>query len=125
MQYEAKTPADYVDQLEDDWRKEKLEQIRKMIRTHGPELVEGVAYKMLCYGNEKRNIFHLNVQRAYVSLYVGNIDKVEDARVLLNDFSMGKGCIRVKKSIHLPDTKLDAFISRTIDLWRNDGNTDC
>lgn len=67
MQYEAKNPNEYLDQLENDWRKDKLEQIREMIKSNGPDLKEGIEYKMLCYSNGKQSIFHLNAQKAYVS----------------------------------------------------------
>lgn len=33
MQYEAKTPSEYLEQLENDWRKVKLEQVCEMIKT--------------------------------------------------------------------------------------------
>ena len=125
MQYEAKTPEEYINELEDDWRKEKLIAIREMIMRNEPELVEGIEYKMLSYGNGEKNIFHLNAQRAYVSLYVGTIDKVENARELLKDFELGKGCIRIKKSQELEKTSLNAFISEVIRHWREGKDTDC
>jgi uncharacterized protein YdhG (YjbR/CyaY superfamily) len=125
MQYEAKTPKEYLEILEDDWRKAKLEKIREMIMNQGPSLEEAIEYKMLCYGNEVKNIFHLNAQSAYVSLYVGNIDKVKNAKELLKDFDKGKGCIRIKKTVDLSKTGLEAFIRETIKLWERGGNTDC
>ena len=125
MQYKVNTPEEYLDQLEDDWRKEKLEVVREMIKANGSELVEGIEYKMLGYGNGEKNIFHLNAQRAYVSLYVGDINKVANARELLGDFELGKGCIRIKKNQELEKTNLNAFISRVIDLWREGKDTDC
>jgi uncharacterized protein YdhG (YjbR/CyaY superfamily) len=72
-----------------------------------------------------KNIFHLNAQSAYVSLYVGNIDKVKNAKELLKDFDKGKGCIRIKKTVDLSKTGLEAFIRETIKLWERGGNTDC
>lgn len=124
MQYEAKTPKAYLENLEDDWRKDKLQQIRAMILSNGPDLHEGVEYKMLCYG-VKKNIFHLNAQKAYVSLYVGDINKVENAAKLLKDFDVGKGCIRIKKNMDLSKTQIEDFIGKTIEMWRNGKNTDC
>ena len=125
MQYEAKTPTEYVAQLDSDWRKDKLEQVREMIKKQGPHLNEGIEYKMLSYGNSEKNIFHLNVQRAYVSLYVGNIDKVDNARELLKDFDKGKGCVRIKKKVDISESGLEAFIKQTVELWEKGGNTDC
>ncbi len=125
MQYEAKTPSEYFDQLDNDWRKEKLLEIKKMIQSAAPELEEGIEYKMLRYHLEGQTVFNLTAQRGYVSLYVGTIDKVENGRKLLEPFDLGKGCIRVKKSIDLSETELDQFIEQTIDIWRAGGETDC
>ncbi len=125
MQYDAKTPSEYMKLLESDWRKDKVEELRKLIKKLCPELKEGIEYKALAYGNESKNIFHINAQMAHVGLYVGNIDKIANARELLKEFSMGKGCIRIKKNIKLSDTKIDVFIKEVIELWKKGGNTDC
>lgn len=47
--YDAIDAEEYVNMLEDDWRKEKLLFIREMIMTYAPELEEGIRYKMLNY----------------------------------------------------------------------------
>jgi len=125
MQYEAKTASEYLEKLEAGWRKDKLEQIREMILEQGPHLKEGIEYKMLCYGYDDKSIFHLNAQQAYVSLYVGDIDKVESARELLKDFDKGKGCIRIKKNVNISETGLHEFIKQTVSVWQKGGNTDC
>jgi uncharacterized protein YdhG (YjbR/CyaY superfamily) len=104
MQYDANTPEEYMDLLKPDWRKGKIIELRKILKSLWPELKEGIEYKMLCFAYGEKNIFHLNAQAAYVSFYVGNIDKIENARTLLKEFNMGKGCIRIKKSINLSDT---------------------
>lgn len=125
MQYDAKTPEEYMELLEPDWRKDRVEELRALIKKLCPDLVEGIEYKVLSYGKDSKNIFHINAQKAYVSLYVGNIDKVENARDLLQEFNMGKGCIRIKKSITLSETKIDVFIEQVRDLWNKGGDTDC
>ena len=125
MQYEAKTPSEYLEKLESDWRKDKLQQVREMIRSQGPQLNEGIEYKMLSYGVNGKSIFHLNAQAAYISLYVGNIDKVENAKELLKGFDRGKGCIRIKQKANLSEGGLEEFIKQTVALWDRGGNTDC
>ena len=125
MQYDAVNPAEYLKMLEDDWRKEKLEQLRKIIKESSPEIVEGMQYKMLAFGLDGHNIFHLNAQRNYVSLYVGNIDKVEGAKELLKEFDKGKGCIRIKKKNDLFQSNITEFIKRTIETRKKGGETDC
>lgn len=125
MQYEAHTPKEYLAMLENDWRKEKLEHIRAMLLENEADLQESIEYKMLAFGNGQENLFHLNAQSAYVSLYIGNIDKVDNGRVLLKDFNLGKGCIRVKKKVDLGQTQLKEFIQKAIELWGHGGDVDC
>lgn len=125
MQYDANNPEQYLDMLEDDWRKDKLLQIRQMILHYAPELEETIRYKMLNFGKGDTYVFALNAQKHYVSLYVGTIDKVENAEALLAGYNYGKGCIRVKKTIKIEETELDHFIQKTVDMWRAEEDTSC
>lgn len=125
MQYKAKTPQEYLQKLEDDWRKSKLESIRQLIKHVWPESIEGIEYSMLAYGDGSKNIFHLNAQKAYVALYVGDIDKVENSETLLEGLDTGKGCIRIRKTLELSETGLSDFISQVIKLHQAGGNKDC
>jgi uncharacterized protein YdhG (YjbR/CyaY superfamily) len=125
MQYDAKNSEEYLELLEDDWRKEKLLAIRQMIFTYAPELEEVIRYKMLNYGKDDNYVFALNAQKHYVSLYVGTIDKIGNAETLLAGYNYGKGCIRVKKSIKIEDTGLEQFIHKTVDMWRAGEDTAC
>ncbi|HLR11657.1 MAG TPA: DUF1801 domain-containing protein [Sporosarcina sp.] len=125
MQYDANNPEEYLELLEEDWRKEKLLLIRQMILSYAPELEEIIRYKMLNYGKEDQYIFALNAQKHYVSLYVGTIDKIDNANMLLEGYNYGKGCIRIKKSIKMEQTGLEQFIHQTIDMWRAGKDTSC
>ncbi|MEK5442461.1 iron chaperone [Fredinandcohnia sp. FSL W7-1320] len=125
MQYDVKNSDEYLELLEDDWRKEKLLAIREMILDYAPELEEVIRYKMLNYGKDDNYVLALNAQKHYVSLYVGTIDKVENAESLLEGYNYGKGCIRVKKSIKVEDTDLEQFIHKTLDMWRAGEDIDC
>jgi uncharacterized protein YdhG (YjbR/CyaY superfamily) len=125
MQYQAKTPPEYLEQLESDWRKEKLQEVRQIILRLGPELQETIEYKMLAYKLNEQTVFHLNAQRAYISLYVGNLSKIEGADALLQAFDRGKGCIRIKKSDLIHENGLEVFVIRTLDHWKKGGDTLC
>lgn len=125
MQYDVKNSKEYLELLEDDWRKEKLLAIRQIILTYAPELEEVIRYKMLNYGQDDNYVFALNAQKHYVSLYVGTIDKVKNAETLLAGYNYGKGCIRVKKSIKIENTGLEPFIHKTVDMWRAGEDTAC
>ena len=125
MQYDAKNAEEYLEMLEDDWRKERLLVIRQMILAYAPELEEVIRYKMLNYGKEDNYIFALNAQKHYVSFYVGTINKIANSETLLDGYNYGKGCIRVKKTIKIEDSGLKQFIHTTIDMWRAGEDTSC
>ncbi|WP_194975900.1 iron chaperone [Aquiflexum lacus] len=125
MQYNVGTPEQYLSELEADWRKETLSVIRSMIQTHGSALTEGIEYKMLAYQLNGKTVFNLNAQKNYVSLYVGNTQKVENSDAMLKGLEHGKGCIRIKKSINLNETGIEEFIKSTIDVHMIGQNTDC
>ncbi|MEM8652542.1 MAG: DUF1801 domain-containing protein [Pseudomonadota bacterium] len=121
----AKSPSEYLDQLEDDWRRSKLLSIREMIRKKAPQLDEKIHYKMLGYGVDDNYAFHLNVQRAYVSLYVGNISKIDPSGELLSGMNIGKGCIRFAKSTEITEMRIGAFITRGYEMWKSGDYIDC
>jgi len=125
MQYNAHTPVEYLDVLEDDWRKEKLLQIREIILNKAYGFKERINYKMLCYTNESGDLFHLNAQKNYVSLYVGDSSKIDIDGTLLKGLNLGKGCIRFKKSVNVADTRIDEFIEKAVLLWNEGLDLSC
>jgi uncharacterized protein YdhG (YjbR/CyaY superfamily) len=125
MQYDVRTPEEYLRVLEQDWRRDTLLALRELIQQNAPELKETIEYKMLCYEDERGAVFALNAQRGDVSLYVGNADKVDPSGELLGNLDRGKGCIRFKKSVKVPDTTIGAFISRAAAMRRQGGDIDC
>ncbi|SNR77644.1 iron chaperone [Puniceibacterium sediminis] len=125
MLSDANTPSEYIDQLDDDWRREKLQQIRALIKQEAPRLEERIHYKMLGYCVGDTYAFHLNAQRGYVSLYVGNASKVDPDGELLEGLNVGKGCIRFTKSKKVEETRIDEFIARAFDMWRKGEDIDC
>src|SRR5690606_5452670 len=60
MQYDVQTPQEYLSLLGNDWRREKLLELRQMIMASDPRLVEGIDYKMLSYRDEQGTGFALN-----------------------------------------------------------------
>lgn len=127
VQYDVATPKQYLNALEEDWRKEKLLQIREMVLSYAPELDESIRYKMLNFGlNEADDyVFALNAQKHYVSLYVGDIEKIDPTGEMLKEYNLGKGCVRVRKTLDIDKTQLQEFIKQSIDLWRNGKDIDC
>lgn len=125
MQYDVQTPAEYLEALEDDWRREKLLELRSIIMSCGPELVEDIEYKMLSYRDERGSVLALNAQKHYVSLYVGNAEKVDPDGTLLSGLNVGKGCIRFTKLKAISETRIQEFIKRAIDMHKRGVDIDC
>lgn len=127
MLYDVETPEQYLEQLSsDDWRREKVNALRALIKEAAPELDECIHYKMLGYGVEgKDHVFHLNAQKNYVSLYVGDVSKIDHDGTLLEGLNVGKGCIRLTKTIVVADTRLYEFINRAVRMWRNSEDISC
>ncbi|MBX3170386.1 MAG: DUF1801 domain-containing protein [Candidatus Eremiobacteraeota bacterium] len=116
MQYNAETPEAYLALLEDDWRRSRLLELRELLLGHGLE--ECIRYKMLAYRLGDEVIFQLNAQKNYVSLYVGEIAKVDPHKVILKVASHGKGCIRFGKSTVLEGSGGAEFVDRAVELAR-------
>ena len=125
MQYDVQTPDEYLRALEDDWRRAKLLELRSIIRDCGPELVEGIDYKMLSYRDEQGILFGLNAQKHYVALYVGDAHKVDPDGTLLAGLDVGKGCIRFSKSKAVAETGIREFIRRAVEMRRRGEDMDC
>lgn len=125
MLYDVASPEEYLDTLDHDWRRETLERLRALIQTSAPEIEERMNYKMLAYGLGDDNVFHLNAQKAHVALYVGDIAKIDPDGSLLDGLSTGKGCIRFTKSKTVSETRIDTFIAKAVELWRQGQDTDC
>ncbi len=125
MLYDAKTPDEYLEQLEMDWRKDKLLELRAIIQKVAPDLEEGINYKMLSYSDQRGAAFHLNAQKGYVSFYVGDASKVDLSGELLKGLDVGKGCIRFKKSVNISETPFHKFVERAAKKWAEGEDIDC
>lgn len=125
MQYDVSTPAAYIQALEDDWRKPKLLELRQMILDRSDEIMEDIQFKMLHFYNDANSLCHLNAQKNYVSLYLGDIKLVDPDGSLLKGINCGKGCIRFKKSDNLQDSNIQLLLDRMIDLWKKGVHLSC
>lgn len=96
MQYDAATPAAYLQMLDDDWRKERLLAIREVfLGIRGIE--EVMSYKMLGYRLGEDVFGHLNAQKGFVGVYLGDLEKLDPGAAIRGKMNCGKSCLRVKK----------------------------
>lgn len=125
MQYDVSTPEEYFDALDDDWRKARILDLRDLIARLAPNWREGIEYKMLSYSDEIGSVLHLNAQKSYVGVYVGDIAKVDPDGSLLGGLDLGKGCIRLKKRDDLTETGVPRFLERLVALRRDGVELGC
>ncbi len=125
MQYDAKTPSEYLGMLDDDWRKKQLQALRVMLMKHDPDLVEGINYKMLSYSDRRGIVCSLNAQKNFVALYFGDVKKIDPDGSLLTGIEQGKGCLRFKKSVPVSSTRVDEFIARAMRIRKSGGDIEC
>ena len=102
MQYDAKTPSEYLEGLDDDWRRATILHLRDLIEDIAPDWIEEIGHGMLRYTGPNGPALHLNAQKKYVGLYVGDVAALDPDGTLLNGIDCGKSCIRLKK-IKRPD----------------------
>lgn len=112
MQYDVDTPEEYLGALDHDWRRVSLMTIRQTLKDVAPEWTESVAHKMLCFSDEDGPVLHLNAQKAYVGLYVGDIDALDPDGSLTAGIPRGKTCLRYSKSRDVGDPRLAQLIER-------------
>ncbi len=125
MQYDVSSPKEYLQSLEAGWRKTKLQQLRELILRQDAKLIESISYKMLCFKLDDKTVFHLNAQRSYVSLYCGNIEKIDPKGQLLNGLSTGKGCVRFTKTKEVMTESVEEFVSKAVRLARKGADLSC
>lgn len=125
MQYDVSSPPEYMESLDLDWRKEKLQELRTIILRQDSEIQETINYKMLCYSLNDSVLFHLNAQKSYVSLYCGDTKKIDPQGDILAGLGTGKGCIRFSKSKDIAETRIDDFIKRAVYLLKAGKDIGC
>ncbi len=118
-------PDVYLAALPEDWRARTLLELRSIVLEAGPDLAEGIEYGMLAYALGERRVFHLHAQSGYVSLYVGDIAKVDPGGKLLAGLDLGKGCIRFRKSNPVAETGVAPFVEATLRRARAGLDIDC
>ncbi len=97
VQYKANSPEAYLNEIDDDWRKERLLEIRQAIFELVPEVSEDIGYGMLRFARKGHVFCHLNAQKSFVGLYLGNVARLDPDGKITSDLNVGKGCIRVRK----------------------------
>ncbi|WP_306257433.1 DUF1801 domain-containing protein [Pararhizobium sp. IMCC21322] len=69
----------------------RLAELGAIIKQQAPQLEERIHCRMPGYGGGDTYAYHLNAQRSYVSLNVGNASKVDPNKALLRQCITGQG----------------------------------
>ena len=125
MQYDVTSPEEYLEALEEDWRKTKLLELRKTILSTADDISEGIEYKMLSFADPRGTICHLNAQKNFVALYVGDAAKIDHDGSLLAGINCGKGCVRFKKSDDVQSDNIQGFVARAVAYWKEGRDISC
>jgi hypothetical protein len=82
--------------LDDDWRSARLLAIRVML-LEVPGIVEGIGYGMPQYRVGGEVFAHMNAQKAYVGVYLGELERIDQGAEIRGGMNCGKSCSRVRK----------------------------
>lgn len=123
--YKVDTPQEYLAIIAEDWRRDTLLELRAVIQAAAPDWEECIHYGMLAYGPKGDPAVHLNAQKNYVGLYVGDIGKVDPDGALLGDIDRGKGCIRFKRKNVVSVSRIDKFLERYVEMRSRGDDIGC
>ena len=129
MLHDSRDPQAYMDSLEEDWRKHLISFVADWIKDNVQDATPFMQYKMLAFGDavqtdeETDSIFCINAQRNYVSLYVGNIQRVDPDGTITAPFDCGKSCVRIKKSKRDETDHIKRLLSAAVNDWRQRKNS--
>ena len=131
---DAKTPEEYIDMI-DEPRKSEIRKIDEFIRKTVPSLKRFLVYGILGYGKERYKsksgregdwfVVGLASQKNYISIYSC---AVKDGKYLpeaykkfLGKVSVGKSCMRYKKSEDIPWDALGKVIKESEEIAQKRG----
>lgn len=90
------TVDEYYQSIPKD-RAEQLQELRKVIDTVFPNVVEDMSYNLPTFSYNNFKMCAIASQKNYMALYVMNYDLLAHFKVELKNFNCGKSCIRFKK----------------------------
>lgn len=120
MQSKAKTVERYLAELPAE-RREAVTLLRGLILKSVPNATEDMQYGMPCY-SLGATLCAVAAQKGHYSLYVHDAKAVEHFRSQLGKLSVGKGCIRFRKTEEVPLEILSRILS-TAARRRTSGQT--
>jgi uncharacterized protein YdhG (YjbR/CyaY superfamily) len=98
----------------DEARRGDLESLRTLIRSAAPDAEETVLYNMPYYQYHGL-LCAFAAQKRHLSLYVLNLEAVDEFRDELTGVDVAKGCIRFKSFAKLPADVVSKLIARAAD----------
>ncbi|MDM7862094.1 DUF1801 domain-containing protein [Alteromonas sp. ASW11-36] len=125
MQHNCESPQAYMASLDQDWRKALIEDISASIRSLAPDSVPFIKYGMLAFGTPEAAvqvdgdaICCMNAQKNYVSVYVGDVKRVDPTGAVFQTFDCGRSCVRIKRTKAAQTDTIQQLLVATVDDWR-------
>ena len=129
---EAKTPQEYMDLISDPERKEEIIKLDKLIKKTAPDLDVFILAGMIGYGKFHYKtksgregdwaMISLASQKNYISVYVcatnGQKYITEDYKVRLPKASIGKSCVRFKRTSDIDLEALEELIKKGVEMMK-------
>lgn len=123
MSERVATVDEYLESLEPR-RRAALERLRNLVHEEVPGVSETMQYGMPYYEHNGM-LCAFASQKKYASFYVMNGEVVDQHRHLLNGFSVGKGCIRVKDGSELPEEVVRTLLRTAVEANEKQYNDHC
>jgi uncharacterized protein YdhG (YjbR/CyaY superfamily) len=117
VQSKAKTVEGYLAELPEE-RRAVVALLRGLILKSVPGAKEGMQYGMPCY-SLGAVLCAVAAQKGHYSLYVSDAKAVNRFRSQLGKLSVGKGCIRFRKTEELPLDVLSQILSTAAERRRS------
>lgn len=122
----AKTPEEYIEMIEDPQRREEVQKLHELILKTVPGQKPFIIAGMIGYGpyhyksksgrEGEWSLIALASQKNYISLYVCAMDGEnylpETSKALFPKASIGKSCIRFKKTADIDLEVLKGFLKK-------------
>lgn len=129
---EAKTPEEYINLIQDPGRKDEIIKLDKLIKKTAPDLDVFILAGMIGYGKFHYKtksgregdwaMISLASQKNYISVYVCATDGqkyiTEDYKEKLPKASIGKSCVRFKRTSDIDLEALEELVKKGVEMMK-------
>ncbi|WP_100658569.1 hypothetical protein [Alteromonas flava] len=124
MQHDIANAQAFMTSLTVEWQNALINDVINYVTELDSSIECFIQYKMLAVGYanssaENQSMCCINAQKNYVSLYVGNVNRVDPTGELSEHFDCGQACVRIRKRRAHERTKVYALLDAVYRDWRS------